>query len=180
MNKKNKRKIIIIALVALISLACLYRYQQINRNVAETYEKQGYHIGENVDLDNLKLVVKSYKFVQHKQGDNVDAIIELNIKNISNKTIDASPLVENSKLGTQFQYQDYADISNEDYNHLKNLKPNSKIDFTLTYSVLPGVIDDGKNKNEFKFYIANELYKNEIIKKYKDLKLYSKYVYLKS
>jgi lipopolysaccharide export system protein LptC len=42
MNKKNKRKNIIIALVALISLACLYRYHQINRNVAETYENPHY------------------------------------------------------------------------------------------------------------------------------------------
>ncbi|MDF2504706.1 hypothetical protein [Clostridium sp.] len=179
MNKK-KKLIIITAIVLCIVLVCFYRYEKINKNVAKAYEKQEYQIGENVDLDNLKLVVKSYELVQHNKVDNADVLLQLNIKNISEKTIDASTLIDNSKLATEFQYQDYADIKKEDFNHIKNLKPKDELNFQLRYSVLPGVINNSKNKNEFKFYIANKLYKNEITKKYEDLKLYSKYVYLKS
>lgn len=179
MNKK-KKFIIITAIVLSIVLVCFYRYEKINKNVAKTYEKQEYHIGENIDLDNLKLVIRSYEIVQHNKGDNADVLLQVNIKNISEKTIDASLFTYDSKLATGLQYQNHADIKKEDLNHIKNLKPKDEVNFQLRYSVVPAVIDNSKNNKEFQFYIPNKLYKNEIVKKYEDLKLYSKYVYLKS
>lgn len=173
----NKKKIsIIVVILTCIILCCFYRYERINKNIAKYYEKQEYHVGEDINLDNLLLSVKSYKIVQYNKGDNMDFFIKLQVKNTSREIIDGSPIVYNSKLAANFEYQDAADIENQDLNQLKILKPGDELNFTLRYSVLPGL----KNKKDFKFYIANELYKNQIMKKYKNLKFYSKYVYLKN
>ncbi|WP_035289339.1 hypothetical protein [Clostridium sp. KNHs214] len=179
MNKKSKL-IIIVSIVLCIILFCFFRYKKINNNVAKTYEKQEYSIGENIHLDNLDLVVKSYKFIQYNKDDNVDVLLELNLKNTSKKTVDASSLIYNSKLAAEFEYVDTPSVEKQDLSRLKKLQPNHEISITFKYSVLARTIKKFKNKTEFKFYIANDLYKEDIIKKYKELKLYSKYVYLKS
>lgn len=180
MNKR-KNSIVIIAIVVCMVGAFFYRYQKINKNVAKAYEKQEYKIGEEIKLDNLKLVIKSYKFVQHNKGDNVDVTLQLGVKNISEKTIDVSPLIYNSKLATEFEYQDTPNIEAEDLKHIKNLRANDEIDLTISYSVLARVMENLKDNGEFKFYIANDLYKKDIIKKYEeDLKLYSKYICIKN
>lgn len=179
MNNR-KKNIFIVVLGIIISVGLGYRYIQINKDIPKSYEKQSYNIQENINLDDLKFVVKSYSI--NKNGSenddsvNVDFSITLGVENKSNSTIDATPIIFNSKLATEFQYQDSPNISNKDIEKLKNLKKGEKFEFTVSYSMLSELV---KDKDTFKFYIANELYKNEIMEKYKESKLYSKYVELK-
>jgi len=174
-NKKKYIFIVIISIFVLITLGC--RYAKINKDVPNAYEKQSYDINQNIDLDNLQLVVKSYSI--DKTGDNnynnTDVSLELEIKNKSDTTIDGTALIYNSKLATGFSYQDCANIEDNDLQNLKNLKAKDELKFSINYSLAPEQLE---NIESLKFYISNILYKDEIIEKYKDLIFYSKYIEL--
>lgn len=178
MIKKKKFFVGIITVICILML-CVYRYHNINQNVARTYEKHRYKIGQKIKLDKLEILVKDFKFVKNNgKGNNSDVILDINIKNISGKVIDASPIVEESNLAVQFQCNDYADVIKGDLKRVKNLSPKEEVDLTLRYSVLARIIDSCEKNSEIQLYIPNVLYKNQIINEYKKLKLYSKYVFL--
>lgn len=172
---KGKTEIAVIITLC-VSLFCFCRYQIINKNVPKSYEKQQYSVGETINLDNLQFKVKSYKINELHNKDNINVLLILNIKNVGKNKVDASSILFNSKLATEFQYEDVADIKKDHLNYLKNLKPNDELNVQLTYSLRKTF----KNNHHLRFYIANKLYKNNIIEKYKDQKFYSKYVYLKN
>ena len=180
----NKRKIYIIIIIILICLLsfCGYRYYKINKNVPRKYIIDHYSTGENVKLDNVDIKVKSFEKVQRDiesdGDDNIECVLEINIKNTNKNSINLAPLIEESKLSLGVFYQDYCNITG-DFKKIKKLLPNEDVNLTFTYTIPKRVIKYSNNKSDFQFYIAKSLYKEQIVEKMKDFKLYGKCVELR-
>ena len=173
----NRTDIFILIICIGIASALIYRYKEINKGIPNSYEKQAYQINEDVDLDDLEIKVESYDIVKGSDEATNDKIfLRAQIKNESSNVIDASSLMFNSKLSDGFEYLDSFNIEEKDRERLKALKSKETLQFSVYYSSAPGRMnfDDG-----LKFYISNELYKNQITQKYNEGKFYAKYIELK-
>jgi hypothetical protein len=181
MKKKHIAVFIIIILVFLIPV-CGYRYYKINKDVSKEYLIDKYSLEQNIILDDIEMKVISFKVekrnIESDGDDNIGCTFELKVKNISKNTVNISPLVEESKLSSGVFYQDYANVTGE-LKKIKSLSPGDEANLTFTYFLFKEAVKYSTDENEFKFFIAKSLYKNEILEKMNDLRLYSKCVELK-
>ena len=177
---KNKY-IFYIILCLIIFAGATYRYNIVNKDIPKEYMIDEYCINDEISLDNISLKVNSFKIEQrHKEidgDDNKEATLNVVIKNTSNKELDVREIVESSKLSRGIYYQDYCNASG-DVQKINRLSANDEMRLTLKYILFSKNISKVDEREEYRFYISKDLYKDEIQNKEKELKLYGKYISL--
>ena len=180
MKKKNKYMIYIFVSLVTLGLG-IYRYNIVNKDIPKEYMIDKYFGNNEINLDNISLKVNSFKIEQHNKevdGDeDKEAILSVTIKNTSNSDVNIIDLVESSKLSKGIYYQDYCNVFG-DVQKINKLSFNDEMTITLKYTLFNRDISKIDKRDEYRFYIAKALYKNEIEAKEKEQKLYGKYVSL--
>lgn len=175
------KKRIIVFLSIIIMILCVVRYYELNKNVPKEYTVDQYTTNKWIKMDDSEMIINSYKINQRDEkidgDDNFDVTLNVTVKNISNNTINISDLLDYSKVSLEIYYQDYCNARGEG-DKVENLKANSTVDLELKYTLFNSELSRLKNKDEYRFYIAKQLYKNEVEKFFKEGNLYSKYVIL--
>lgn len=176
---KGATKYILILIISLCAICvCIYRYQTINENVPNLYEKQAYRINEDINLDDITVNAESFDITPNEDyEDNYNINIKLKLKNNSSKVIDGTVFIDNSKLTDGFICANHALI---DGDNIKEIEPGKEIQFTMHY--VKGTpfnpYDEMNIYHGLCLYLPNNLYKNQIEEKYNDGKLYAKYIQL--
>lgn len=176
-----KKKMCICIMAAVLLSLSIFQYKRINKGVPRKYVIDSYCMGQKVKLDDAEVKAEAFKEQMNNKetdgNDDISCTLQLNIKNTGKADIDISPLIEDSKLSLGLYYVDYAEVSG-DLKKVKNLHPGSEANLSLTYSFNNKDYGEAK-ENNFKFYIGEKLYKNQILEKVKHLNLYGKYIELK-
>lgn len=176
---KGKIKYIFILIISLLVIcSCIYRYQIINKNIPNSYEKQAYRLDEDINLDDITINAESFDITPNEDyEDNYNINIKLKVKNNSSKVIDGTTFIDNSKLTDGFICANHAFI---DGDNIKEIEPGKEIQFTMHY-VKGTPFDPSNEMNIYHglcLYLPNKLYENQIKEKYNTGKLYSKYIQL--
>lgn len=174
--KKKRNRLIIFSVILMLVTVCIFRYYEINHNVARKYQIDKYSIGQTFKLDDYEIKVNSFKIENSNdnRSQTLDCIIDVEIRNITKKTLVCGP-IECSSLSLGTDFSNCATVIGE-VNKINKFLPNSKANITLQY-VFPKELYNSYSKNSiFSLYIDKSLYKNQILKKAKENKLYGKCV----
>lgn len=177
-----KNKYIIYTILCLVILVgAMYRYNIVNMDIPKEYMIDKYCINDEISLDNISFKVNSFKIEQRDKeidgDDNKEATLNVIIKNTSGKELDVRDIVESSKLSKDIYYQDYCNVFG-DVKKINRLSVDDEMSLTLKYTLFNREINKVDKREEYRFYISKDLYKDEIKNKEKELKLYGKYISL--
>lgn len=175
----KKKKYVLVSMVVILGILFIIRYLYINKDAPKKFEINDYEINEEVKLDNINIIIDSFniedKYLEEDQKEYRYGIVKFKVKGKEIDNNEIRYLFENSKLSYDIRWQDCGE-SDEISREINNDETiiTYKVSYQLNFLKDNEVLD----KNKFKFYIAKDLYKGDIVKKFQEGKLYGKCINL--
>jgi hypothetical protein len=159
---KWKRNIIVSFVIIVGLIIWGTRVFYVNKGVAKEYTIHTYNLNHKIVLDDAILKITGIKYGQMEKNNQfatVPVTVNMQITNVSDKTISVISLIE-AKFAFGRDYFQTRD-GNFDPAQLQNLNPQKSLEFTLIYHINPKY----KNKTGM-LYIPQNLYEKQVKRQY--------------